>query len=859
MKRWFLLLAWIKLVPVCAQVHESFSDPDLADGPVWSGTPASWSVTSGQLQSTNTLVNGSFYLSTIDTLSINVQWECNVHLAFNTSSTNYADIFLTASDADPTRPATTGYFVRIGNTQDEVSLYRKDSNGTVRIIDGMDGVTNRSDNILRIKVVRDASLRFSLYRDTTGTGLHYVNEGSVIDGTYTGSAFFALLVKQSTSSFFGRHYFDDIGIGPYVPDVTAPQLLHVIAASATKLDLAFSETLDRATAEDLGHYLIANTNIHPAAAHLDGADPTLVHLDLDAALTNGFTYTIRVSGIADPAGNICTDSAAFSFYQPAAYDVVINELMPDPSPPVGLPAVEYIELKNRSGHLLNLTGWKIMTPSGEAVLPAYSLPADSFLIVCANSVQLQLSAYGRTLGLSNFPSLDNNGALISLWSADSHVIHAVSYSNAWYGDELKAGGGWSLEMIDPENPCSGAANWKASTDPSGGTPGRRNAVQHNNSDTIPPQLLRAYTEDSLTVIACFDGPLDSISAARASSYHVGDLSIVAAHPLPPLFDRVALTLSAPLQVTRIYTVTASHVADCSGNRIGVYDHCDVGLMREALPGQIVVNEILFDPPPGCSDFIELYNRGDRAIDAAGLYLGNRNASGIAGSWQKIGKEHFALLPGNYLVLTTDPAALTRNYFAEHPGQIIGLPSLPSYPDDAGTVLLADAQGGIVDEVPYSAQWHFPLISNRQGISLERVDPGAPSAAAASWHSAAATVGYATPTYRNSQYHDDQASAAFAISPHVFSPNSDGRDDYTTITCRTEAPGYVANMMIYDAAGRKVRYLVKEQLLGTEGRWQWDGLDDQHRLLPAGVYIVSLQLFDISGKTRHSEQTVVLQR
>src|ERR1700694_391889 len=142
-----------------AQVQDNFSDGDFTANPPWSGNTADWIVNvAGQLQSNSFTANSSFYLSTPSSLSLMTQWEFFVRLNFNTSSTTYADIFLTASAGDLVATGTKGYFVRIGNTQDEVSLYRKDGGGPpIKLIDGEDGITAGSDNLLRIRIVRNAS------------------------------------------------------------------------------------------------------------------------------------------------------------------------------------------------------------------------------------------------------------------------------------------------------------------------------------------------------------------------------------------------------------------------------------------------------------------------------------------------------------------------------------------------------------------------------------------------------------------------------------------------------------------------------------------------------------------------------
>jgi hypothetical protein len=192
--------------------------------------------------------------------------------------------------------------------------------------------------------------------------------------------------------------------------------------------------------------------------------------------------------------------------------------------------------------------------------------------------------------------------------------------------------------------------------------------------------------------------------------------------------------------------------------------------------------------------------------------------------------------------------------------LITLPSLPSYPDDEGDVVLLDGQGNVVDEVKYKDDWHFKLLADPQGVSLERIDPAGPSQDADNWHSAASTAGYGTPGYKNSQYKQPQpVSATIDIVPKTFSPDNDGHDDVATIQYKVTEPGYIANITIYDSQGRPVRYLVKNGTLGINGQWNWDGLDEKQTELPIGPYIVYTEIFNLRGKQRHFRNVVVLAR
>jgi hypothetical protein len=275
---------------------------------------------------------------------------------------------------------------------------------------------------------------------------------------------------------------------------------------------------------------------------------------------------------------------------------------------------------------------------------------------------------------------------------------------------------------------------------------------------------------------------------------------------------------------------------------------------------VVINEILFDPKSNGSDYVEFYNASSKIVDASKLYAANRNNSNVISSIKQISSTPFYIFPGDYVVITEDLASLEMNYLVRDPDAVILLSSLPSYPDDKGDILLLNAQGDIVDEVKYSDDWHFKLIDNPEGVSLERIDPTGSSQNAANWHSAASTAGYGTPTYKNSQYKQTQPiDASIEITPKIFSPDNDGHDDVTTIQYKVTGPGYVANITIYDAQGRPVRYLVKNGILGSNGQWNWDGLDEKGNKLPIGTYIIYTEIFNLQAKKQQFKNTVVLAR
>ncbi len=545
------------------------------------------------------------------------------------------------------------------------------------------------------------------------------------------------------------------------------------------------------------------------------------------------------------------------------FDIVIDELMADPAPQVLLPNNEWIELRNTSSTAFNLSGWRIGDASGQSgPMPAYTLLPDSLVIVCTASAVGVMSAYGPTISVTSFPSLDNTGDVIYLRSPQNKIIHTVTYTDAWYKNELKKDGGWTLEMIDTKNPCSGFNNWKASIDIKGGTPGKKNSADAANPDATAPQLLRAFATDSVNIVLVFDEPLDSLKAGTLANYSISDgigipqSAVVTA----PAFDKINLKLNTPLLRNKVYTITATIVTDCAGNIIANKNIARVGLSEIADSLSIVINEILFNPPSNGTDYVEVYNRSNKIIDLKQIYIANRSSAGVIGSIKQLSVESLLLFPQDFMVITEDPAIIKRDFITKNMDAFVTVAAMPSFNDDKGDVIIVNAQGNITDELLYDEKWHFKLIDNREGVALERIDYNAPTQQQDNWHSAATSVGYGTPTYKNSQYKiNDGVQGDIKVTPEIVSPDNDGIDDFATVTYNFPSAGYVANITVFDANGRVVRYLQRNALCSISGNYRWDGLGENNQKLPVGIYIIYTEVFNLSGKKKQFKNTIVVAR
>ncbi len=534
---------------------------------------------------------------------------------------------------------------------------------------------------------------------------------------------------------------------------------------------------------------------------------------------------------------------------PHRFRVLIHEILADPSPSAGLPEWEFIELRNMSGAPVNLKGWLLKDSSQTMKLPEYWLGADSLVVISARHV------FSPGIAGSSFPSLGNDGETIALYDAAGALVHAVAYHKSWYGATIKSGGGWSLEMKDPRWPCGGAENWAASVAPAGGTPGRENSIAGSIEPPPHPDILRISVPDSAQLVLHFSAGTDSASAASPACYSLPGIAAVAVPP--PLFNTALLHLSQPLEKGRLYHLQATGLRDCAGRDAGPGRQVAFALPLRANGGDIVINEVLFDPPPDTPDFLEIHNPGNAARELHPLHLATRGPDGQIRQAVPLTDGPRTLLPGAYLAFTEDAAALCRAYPCK--GEVLQLQALPSMPDDEGRLVLLHPDGAVVDAFDYRSAFHLGTLPSTRGVSLERLDPHGPAQEPKNWHSAAATAGYATPGYANSQLQVGAAAGEFSIQPARFSPDNDGHDDVAAVSWQLPGPGFTGSVTVFDALGREVRLLAGNLLLGSSGKVFWDGLDALKMPAPAGIYIIFIRIFNGAGTVKTWKAALVLNR
>lgn len=525
------------------------------------------------------------------------------------------------------------------------------------------------------------------------------------------------------------------------------------------------------------------------------------------------------------------------------HSVLFHEIYPDPTPSRGLPASEFIELRNVSRSDISLRNWQVSNGSTTGRISSnFVLKPDSLVILASSGAAAAYQTFGPTLILSPFPTLRNDGDTLLLYNDTGGLVHAIAWNKDWYRNPLKSDGGWTLEMMDPSQPCLQMENWTASASATGGTPGKRNLSAIRVKDTTRPYPLYAYMPDSQTIHLVMN---ETMGGTMPVSW--GTLPVSSQRWLPPFFRILRIQLGVPLSPDSVYILRTGQMTDCNGNP-SVDTVLPFGRFTTDLQDQLVINEILFNPPAGGADYIELLNRSNAVVDVSQLILANRSANGIIGTRLSISELPFPLLPGSYLVVTEDSNWVQRQF---SPGRIrVIQTSLPSLPDDEGIVILASRKGDQLDELHYDEDWHHPLVSRPEGVALERVNRFGITQQPQNWHSAASTAGYGTPGYRNSQGAVDLLlqENLLEASSTIISPDLDGHNDLLELRYQLDAPGYLTRIQAYDSWGNIVRTIASNDLCGRKGAFTWNGCDEQQRRVPRGTYIIIAWFYHPQGMT-----------
>lgn len=537
---------------------------------------------------------------------------------------------------------------------------------------------------------------------------------------------------------------------------------------------------------------------------------------------------ITFSGLKDTALSMLPDTTVeLAFYgKPRLNSIVFTEIMADPSPVVGLSEFEYVEFCNLGDCAVQCSDLQFVVGSTSYKLPSRIMEPQEYVCLISSKAKQSIKDTSHVLFLNSFPSIANSGQSIALMY-DSQIISSLSFSDSWYCDAFKKDGGWSLEKIDVENFSETKENWKVAQNRLGGTPGYENSVSEKNLDVEPPCIQTIQIENDTIVIVSFSENIDG--EYLRSIIIEPDVEIGKICPTENLLSKYHIFTKTPLSTNTEYNFITENFTDFAGNEIEDSRHVFAKTDSVLMPKSIIVSEILFNPKSGFSDFVEIYNNSDSYFDLADLFISNGD------SYVRITENYRLFPPKAYVVISPDAEFYEANCRCND-GIFISA-NLPTLPDKEGLVMLLNRWEEIIDSVYYDEKFHSSYIRDKEGVSLERTFN-----AFHFWFSAAESAGFSTPGCPNSQQKINETRQSLSLLSDVVTPNGDGENDEMILFCGEVELGTMCSVRVLTTSGKLVRHISSNQLLGSSDMVRWNVTDENGKIVPAGIYIIQIELF-----------------
>lgn len=508
---------------------------------------------------------------------------------------------------------------------------------------------------------------------------------AAVAGTPACWSFQAWFTSSNTQAF--GFYLDPNAT--FIPDTLAPFPISNQWVSDSLIRIAFNERLAAppdAWLEDTGLLCqIASEN-----------EGNVVRCLAPDAAAVGHPIPLYLSQVCDTLGN-CADRLITTLFLPPHAtqpgDVVVTEIMADPTPSQGFPEVEWIEWTNASDRIVDvrhlylqdatdLSGVEPLAPWDGLLEPhARCVLSPSHTVVAAGVQQALLLDIG---------SFTDAGELLEVQRADGTVIDAVQYDRAWWQG---VPGGTSIALRHA-GACGLESHWAPETPASPGT----------GAETTAPDVPLAVTafhplhaRGGRIEFSCELDPL----ASGSLTWREGGV------PLEPNGPQSALwTGTVPAGQPLALTITGLRPCLQRWNAEGPWHHVD-SIAEFPKASDAAVTEIAVRPPvgwPGLSPFVEWTNLSEATWEISGVHIG-----GITSTARQ-------LAPGASALISVD------------------------LPNEAGSIVLLDGAGNTLESFAYTSCWQEDRQAADEGIAWVRLDPHGPAGDGRNWAGSRAPLG-----------------------------------------------------------------------------------------------------------------------
>ena len=201
-------------------------------------------------------------------------------------------------------------------------------------------------------------------------------------------------------------------------------------------------------------------------------------------------------------------------------NIVINEILYKPNEDEE--SEDWIELLNKGNKVINLKGWCISDSKDSHVFTItenITLEPDSFLVICRDMEDFNEIYSDEIALLGDMDFGLGSEDMVRIYDANGYLRDSVSYTDEFPWPEPPSEGGYSIELINPNDDNALAESWKIS-DGIHGTPGK-GRLQPETIASISNEIaeLKVYPNPCGNVLNLFFS-LDTINSIEINIFDI---------------------------------------------------------------------------------------------------------------------------------------------------------------------------------------------------------------------------------------------------------------------------------------------------------------------------------------------------
>lgn len=835
----------MQISTACAQWSESFDSTQLDN---WKGDLTHFIINSDAQLQLNAPQAGQSALLRSFIMEDSMVWRIHAEVDFAPSTNNNLIILITADSINYEDGKS--LYLKIGSSgnQDAIEFYYRQNGQDSLLAKGISARVAQKFS-LTLELTRNANNQWSLKSYDSESSIA-TDEFTILHTPYPfpEMSYFGMVCQYTTSNT-DAFLFDDIRVQALARDTIAPEIINSVFQSSDTLKITFSEALDTSS---LMQAFFQSTPALSVKSTQYLKDQFALIFALNEHVNSCQNYTLQIGNIKDTNGNTMNDWIKDRGFAAKALskEIMISEILSDPI----AEGSDFIEIKNTGSRILDLNGLVLINNQKEdtvIITTDQYLLAGGYIVITDDTSHLQ-SIYGdiptERMIQNKIPSFNNSSGNVTIGILNEGQIvnlDEVNYSDSWHNPDISDTEAFSLERKNYAMDSNDSDSWTSSLSSSKGTPGYENSVFDEKTVHIT-----GLSSDSLKI--CFNTIIKPGQLMDATRYHIPNNTIMVVGSQDQ--KCVLLKLDVPLKSGVQNEITILPMNDLCDNSVLITD-TGFKYIEPAHPGELLINEILFDPYPEQHDFVEIINNSNKYIELSGLIILNQSN----GQYEVIEGNHY-LAPEEIIALTLDTNSLQSSYLTPLDAGMM-LTKLPAFNNSDGNVSLLRLNGMdtlVIDAFDYSEEMHNPILTDTEGVSLERISVKDQTNNRFNWNSASTSSLYATPGYQNSStYNTEESSELFTLKNATFSPDGDGYNDILVMHYALNGTDYVGNIYIFDDLGYFKTQLINNAVMGQNGLISWNGNDRYSRICPEGVYLIVYEFYNTSGQVVSGKEVCIL--